>query len=157
MKKLSFIMILLIFTSCSQKPYYIKDFVAEALHQAIGLEKIIKIRDLLNKDTIYVYPHKISVLPGTVFDSSEVPSHIDMWRIKVINKNDLNGFIKTNQLYYLKMDLTEENDNVIISLEKAFEPLDEKKHILSETEGIKVVFKKINVPQITEISEYRIM
>jgi hypothetical protein len=160
MKRLELIFIFFLLISCEEKPSFIEDYVAESFHQAIGLEKIIGIQPLLEKDTIYVFLQKISLLKKTKFivkDSRMIPSHVDKWKIKIIKEDDLNGYIKTNHLWYLKLFIEEKDDKVIVSMEKAFQYSDDMKNHMDETEGVRTIFEKENIPKLIEVVEYRKM
>ena len=160
MKKLSVVFTLLLFMSCSQEKLFVEDFVAEAFHQAIALEKIEDISDLLDRDTIYVFPQNISLLKDNknIYKTSMlIPSHVDKWKLKLITKTDLDGFIKTNQIPYLNLSIKEKEDKIIIELEKAFEYSEKDKGMVTETNGIKIIFKKTSYPKILEIGKTRIM
>jgi hypothetical protein len=160
MRKLELIFVFFLLISCEEKPSFIEDYVAESFHQAIGLEKIMGIQHLLEKDTIYVFLQKASLLKETKFiieDSGMIASHVDKWKIKVIKEDDLNGYIKTNHLWYLKLFVEEKDDKVIVSMEKAYQYPDDMKDHMDETEGVRTIFEKENIPKLIEVVKYRKM
>ncbi|MDP3683230.1 MAG: hypothetical protein Q8S01_04785, partial [Ignavibacteria bacterium] len=109
---------------------------------------------------IYVFSRNISLLKKSknIFNSSTIiPSHIDNWKLKLITKSDLEGFIKTDQLPYLNLSINEKEDKIIIELEKTFEYSDTNKGMITETNGVKIVFEKASYPRIVEISKTRTM
>jgi hypothetical protein len=88
--------------------------MSEALHQAIGLEKLPEVNLLLDEDTIYVLVYGSNDSISNEVLSGFLPTHIDIWKIKSISSNDIN--LKDSNFYYLRMIFKKDGDKFIINL-----------------------------------------
>jgi hypothetical protein len=93
------------------------ELMAEALHQAIGLEKLPEVTSLLNRDTIFVEVYDMIAGTDSIPDkvlSRMLPRHIDMWRVKSIFENTIK--LHDDEFYYLKMFVERDGDIFTVNL-----------------------------------------
>ena len=88
--------------------------MAEALHQAVGLEKLPEVNSLLNRDTIFieVQGYKDSVYNEVL--AGLLPTHVDLWRVKSISQKEIK--LRDDDFHYLKLFLEKEDNKFIIDI-----------------------------------------
>ncbi len=92
------------------------ELMTEALHQAIGLEKLPDVTTLLNSDTIFIEVYDMMAGADSISDevlSGMLPRHIDKWWVKSINKNTINQ--KNEDFHYLKMYIKKDKNVFMVN------------------------------------------
>lgn len=116
--------IMLISSSCDSPQPKWDSIVADALHQAIALEKLPEIAPVLSQsDTIWIYPVK-KLRKSSEFDSSlalSIPLHSDTWKIQTLDKHSIKFRAKDNEFEYLLLQASFDNGECRVDIIKEIE------------------------------------
>lgn len=102
--------------SASLPQAQVNEVLAEALHQAVSLEKLPDATFLLQGDTIFVEAFQFRDLNDTTGERlgrDQVPFHVDRWRIVLTTSADL---VARPRMHYLVVKLVRKDDDWIVDL-----------------------------------------
>jgi hypothetical protein len=96
-----------------------KDILAEALHQAIGLEKLPDLNHVLGRDSIFIEAFEQSANGDGSFEAINeafIPMHVDKWMMVPMTSGDLRMKLIPQKLYHIKASLSRQDEYYVVNL-----------------------------------------
>jgi hypothetical protein len=120
------IVVTYLISSCNSPTPHWQPIMSDALNQAIALEKLPDVSSVFGSDTIWVRPIEVKE-DTSAYDkilADDLPFHVDKWRIKPINHDEINERSKTEDFSYLTIYKEYKNSECIVNIikETSFPP-----------------------------------